>query len=83
MLLQSPDEPLFIQLPQDYSDLSAGWKCFQNLLISPLRCVERTHGEKGFCSLPHPCQQRSETETRFLVWQCTGISTKLLQGRAL
>lgn len=82
-LLQSSDEPLFIHLPQDFGDLSAGWKCFQKLLISPLRWVERTHWEKGFHNLPHPCQQRSEPETRFLVWQCTGISTKLLQGRAL
>lgn len=36
MLLQSPDEPLFIHLPQDYGDLSAGWKCFQKALISLL-----------------------------------------------
>lgn len=83
MLLQSPDEPLFIYLPQDYGDLSAGWKCFQKLLISPLGWVERTHGEKRFHTLPHSCQQRSDPGTMFLVWQCAGISIKLLKGRAL
>lgn len=66
-----------------YGDLSTGWKCFQKLLISPPGWVERTHREKGFHNLPHPCQQRSELETRFLVWQCRGISIKLLQGRAV
>lgn len=83
MLLLRPDEPLFIHLPQDCDDLSAGWKCFQKLLVSPLGWVERTRGEKGFHNLPHLCQQRSEPETRFLVWQCAGISAELLQGRAL
>lgn len=83
MLLQSLDEPPFIHLPQDSGDLSVGRRCFQKLLISPLGCAERTHGEKGFHDLPQPCQQRSEPETGFLAWQCTGISTKLLQGRAL
>lgn len=83
MLLQSLDEPPVFHHPQDSGDLSVGWRCFQKLLISSLGCVDRTHGEKGFPNLPQPCQQRSEPEIGFLAWQCGGIRTKLLQGRAL
>lgn len=83
MLLHNFDEPLFIPLPQDSGDLSVGWTCFQKLFISSLGYVERSHREKGFHNLPQPYQQRSDPGTGFLAWQCTGIKTKPLQGRAV